>query len=161
MHGQKKGRGSAAPTASSPLHVWYPFTLPPEPPGAGRAAPGQRGRGQEGQGGQEGRDRSVRDADSKRGMAAARQGPPSTDAASPPPTCPAPALIRFGVPFSLLLLLLPSLSWSWTNRAEASGAGQLSQHPNITQTPGWMWLLLVLPYWGPQATSAATLSVIL
>lgn len=61
----KKGTGGRLRgdvTAISPLQVWYPFTLPPEPPAAGRVAPGQRGRGQEGQ---EGQDRSVRGADSK------------------------------------------------------------------------------------------------
>lgn len=57
----QRARAGTAGTASSPLHVWYPFTLPTDPPGAGSAAPGQRGRRQT-----EGQDRHVRNADSKR-----------------------------------------------------------------------------------------------
>lgn len=59
------------------------------------------------------------------------------------------ALIWFGVPLSLLLLLL--LSWSCSclsGASEASGAGQLCQHPNITQRAGVMWLLHGLQCWG-------------
>lgn len=57
----RHARAGTAVTASSPLHVWYPFTLPTNPPGAGSAAPEQRGWGQT-----EGQDRCVRNADSKR-----------------------------------------------------------------------------------------------
>lgn len=77
------------------------------------------------------------------------------------------ALTWFGVPLSLLLLL-PSPFWSCfclSGASEASGAGQLSQHPNITRRAGIMWLLHGVQYWEPQeschAWQAATLSMIL
>lgn len=88
----RHARAGTAVTASSPLHVWYPFTLPTDPPGAGSAAPEQRGRRQT-----EGQDRRIRNADSKAMNGPPRHGPhwpPSTDAASPrahPPGTDEPA----------------------------------------------------------------------
>lgn len=88
----RHARAGTAVTASSPLHVWYPFTLPTDPPGAGSAAPEQRGRRQT-----EGQDRRIRNADSKAMNGPPQHGPhwpPSTDAASPrahPPGADEPA----------------------------------------------------------------------